>query len=384
MTGFTRTLVAVAAVSSAIVAGPSASAGVACGSTFGLVASPNAASGDTILQDADATSPTNAWAVGTGNGAAFALRWDGSTWHQVSVPTIGTRTVLSAVALASPHDIWAVGEFVNSHGKNRSLALHRTTGGWVQVPTPNIGKTSSDLFRISVVGPSDIWATGSSDVQGVAHPLVVHWNGTKWKRFDPPAIGSDDNFMEGLAAVGPGDAWISEQFHDPQTGKDRAATFHFTGSSWHREHFTQPAAGDVDPRDLVAFGPNAVWMAGFYQHSGHAVGLLEQWNGTDWVQSTSDATGSDVFLEAIDGFSAKNVSAVGAFASGGPDEFAFAEHLHGGVWTRVPTDEPSMETSSQMVGAAAATSGSDKRVWAVGWTEINSGPRQSLVQQACP
>ena len=81
MTGFTRTLVAVAAVSSAIVAGPSASAGVACGSTFGLVASPNAASGDTILEDADAISPTNAWAVGTGNGAAFALRWDGSTWH---------------------------------------------------------------------------------------------------------------------------------------------------------------------------------------------------------------------------------------------------------------------------------------------------------------
>jgi len=380
----TRALAVMGAVATALfAAGPPASAGGACGSTFQPVASPSAPSGQTLIRAIAANSPTNAWAVGQGGNAAFAMHWNGLTWSAVAVPAVGTGDVLYAVTVAGSHDVWASGAFANSHGKARTLVLHRTTGGWAHVPSPNGGTANNNLYELSAIAPHDVWAAGDTSSGGVDHSLVAHWNGVKWKRVVFPAVGTGDNAVEGLDAVGPNDVWIAIQFVDTTSGRDRAATFHLVGSTWHRVAFAQPTTNDVEPRSLVALGPDSVWMAGFYYHHARSLGLLEHWDGSHWVRFVGVDPTAHVFLEGV---AALGPHAVYAF---GDDVDTAALHtlverFDGTSWHRVASADPTTSTDNQLNAGAAIAGPSQQRVWGVGVAEPGGGAEQSLVEQACP
>jgi hypothetical protein len=377
---FVRTLVAVGVVGSAVVgAGTPAFAGGICTSQFRVVASPNAPSGATDLYGADAATPTNAWAVGIGGGAGFSIHWDGSAWKAAPVPAVGNGTTLGDVAMVSPHDVWAVGEFRNAHGRGRSLALHRTNAGWHHVPTPNLGTGENDLYRIIAVGPSDVWAAGLGTVGGVARAIVVRWNGTTWNRIAFPAVGTGDNYLEGIAASRSTGVWVAVEYVDG--GTDRAAVFHRTGSTWHRVPFAQPSAGNVQPRDLIAAG-SSVWMTGFYRKAGKTVGLLARWNGGHWELFDGVNPTSSTYLEGLATVWPHVVYAFGG-VDDGTDTSAFVEVFDGNGWARVKSPTPP-GAQAQLNAGAAVHSGSAFLVLGVGHAIHGTNPDQSLVEQACP
>src|SRR4051794_5178864 len=85
---------------------------------FEVVPSPNGFSGNNLLNGVSASSPTDAWTVGSfccspvrnsGTGA-LTEHWDGSAWTVVLGPDARfVDEVLNAVADVSPSDAWAVG-----------------------------------------------------------------------------------------------------------------------------------------------------------------------------------------------------------------------------------------------------------------------------------
>jgi hypothetical protein len=354
-------------------------AGSGCDESFHVIGSPSVAAGETQLSNVTGWNASNAWAIGTGNGAGLSIHWNGTVWSKVAFPVIGQQSLPFAVAMAGAHDVWSFGQFKNSLGTFRSLALHKTGGAWVKVPTPNLGKGENALYVASVIAPNDIWAAGIGTGGGVVRGLVAHWNGIKWKRIGLPVIGDGDNYVEGLTTVGPGDVWVAVTYLDTDSGDDLAATYHRVAGVWHGVDFPQPGDGSVEPRDMLAFGPSAIWMVGFFSDGSTEHGLLERWNGSHWVRFAGVNPDPTTFLERVTGFGPHDVYAVGGAGAG-----TFVEHFNGNVWKRVGTHDPAGAETGVFYGGGSASTGSDHHVWGVGFTQASGGPRQSLVEESCP
>lgn len=86
-------------------------------------------------------------------------------------------------------------------------------GPWAQIASANPG-TSNELSGVSVASPANVWAVGDDTTLGSAspHTLVEHWDGTKWAQVAAPAPGtsskltgvsmSDNPFAPGDATAG--------------------------------------------------------------------------------------------------------------------------------------------------------------------------------------
>ncbi len=144
------------------------------------VAAPTAPGGDNSLQDVAATSPTDAWAVGSirsqGTEAPYdrtlIQHWDGTSWKIVPSPNPSpfSNGLMGVVAL-SPTNAWAVGTTV----------LHWNGVKWSVVPTPN----GRGAFAIAAVSANDIWAVGHPSPDG---SMAMHWDGVRWSAVPTPIL----------------------------------------------------------------------------------------------------------------------------------------------------------------------------------------------------
>ena len=121
-----------------------------------------------------AVSRDSAWVV-TGAPAAI-YSWDGKTWKQDRVPrSLGLETFLNGVAATSPRNAWAVGTDDTAQGQD-SVILHWNGSRWQQVSSPK--PTQSLLHGVAAVSRSDAWAVGN---QFGSNAIIEHWNGKTWK-----------------------------------------------------------------------------------------------------------------------------------------------------------------------------------------------------------
>ena len=89
------------------------------GKIWTLFKSPDPSSQDNYLYGVSATSASNAWAAGyyctntacTTNGTTLILHWNGPAWKQVPSPNPTSASVLNAVSATSPSNAWAVGSY---------------------------------------------------------------------------------------------------------------------------------------------------------------------------------------------------------------------------------------------------------------------------------
>src|SRR5438045_3149994 len=86
--------------------------------TWSVVSSPNRGTDFNRLDAVNATSPSDAWAVGTGRATpssqllTLTEHFNGTSWSLVSSPSVGSSTnELLAVDAASATDAWAVGRY---------------------------------------------------------------------------------------------------------------------------------------------------------------------------------------------------------------------------------------------------------------------------------
>lgn len=337
-------------------AAPASASANASPSAWQVVPSPSPPGSDTLLS-VSATSPGNAWAVGTVENRSpspitpLAEHWDGKAWHVVPVPdgVYHYENRLFSVSAFSADDAWAVGNSFGSPHKplqpSAPLAEHWNGRSWTAVATPK-APSGAGFGGVVDLGPDDAWAVGnfSSQVAPFSHTLIEHWDGTAWHIVPSPDPGARTNSLAQVAASGPDDIWATgeDSFSLGQTltlaehwnGKrwsvvltpdDPTASFnileslavrsptdawagvfttgnangdffaHWNGKIWQKVTGFGNLHGEIAIEGLAIVSPTQVWEAGGYQ--GIMTGL---WNGTRWRRVATPAPGKAAnLLEAI-------------------------------------------------------------------------------------
>ena len=154
------------------------------GTAWTLVPSPNPPGGGNFLKSVTATSPADAWAVGSTDFAnhqdPLILHWNGTAWQQVPSNSDAYDATLQSVATTSGHDAWAVGMTNPSTCSPQcgTLILHWNGTAWTRVPSPNppAGYLNT-LLGVVAICPHNAWAVGTTDFDNT---LITHWNGKTW------------------------------------------------------------------------------------------------------------------------------------------------------------------------------------------------------------
>ena len=179
------------------------------GTQWTVVPSPNPGGSSTsnTLLGLAVTSTNDAWAVGTSSTASadhtLILRWNGTSWVQVTSPTPDGSDQLRSASATSASNAWAVG--ASSDG-TKTLILHWNGTSWKQVGSPS-PTADNGLFGVAATSASNAWAVGFTGTS----TLILAWNGTKWAKIPSPA-GDQLNSVIGISASNAwavGDALVS-------------------------------------------------------------------------------------------------------------------------------------------------------------------------------
>jgi len=271
-----------------------------------------------------ALGESDAWAVGTRylsshSGVFLTLieHWDGESWKVVPSPSpagIGeqTHSTLGAVAIDSPNDAWAVGDWSPASTDPRKippshgLIEHWNGAKWTVVPGPSSGGHTTNLTEVAAISPTAAWAIGGGTIDGHASTVFMRWNGTRWRYLPSPA----GTLLSGLAAISAHDIWVVGTKLTPKSKPaERTLAEHWNGSKWTIVPTPNAFKGRTRKSSLHAVDGSSssnVWAVGWYQSGPTGVDLstlVEHWNGARWqVQPSPDgpaATGeSQLFATA--------------------------------------------------------------------------------------
>src|SRR5437660_8240691 len=131
------------------------------GAAWRVKASPNVGTGNNTLNGVVAISRSNAWAVGSYTGASGHRRtlvehWNGAGWKVKASPNVGTgNNSLNGVDATSGTNAWAVG---SRSGGRRTLIERWNGSAWRVKASPNVGTSANRLTGVAVTGAGNAWA----------------------------------------------------------------------------------------------------------------------------------------------------------------------------------------------------------------------------------
>ena len=320
------------------------------------------------------SSDSDAWAVGSENGAAntglgakaLIDHWNGTAWTQVAAPvTAGNTASLAAVSTSGPADAWAVGSTRTSRYTFSPLALHWNGTAWTDVFIGGLSGTAG--IGVVDLSPTDAYAIGDL---GSAHTgQLAKWNGSTWTNIPLPQPTSTGfgTTLSTISADAPDDVWVTGTYLD-QIGanayQDETYSVHWNGSSW--KVVPMPLVGSTNVNaafhiySLKANSPTDVWAVGSSAVTdvvGSGRTLTEHWNGTAWSIVPSPSPGTDPVLSGVTTSNAANrVWAVGYDTVPGANrQEALTMNWNGTSWVTVPS--PSVSGVSTLLASVATTPG---------------------------
>jgi hypothetical protein len=292
------------------------------GTGWTTVASPNVTAFYNELLGVDASSATDAWAVGYANGSpgvngapsnTLAMRWNGTAWSVVATPNPGVRTrELYGVRALSDTDAWAVGWYYDVSSVAEALILHWNGTAWSQVPLSGPGDAGDYLAAVSGVASNDVWAVGSynntGDARGLRHPLAVHYDGTAWTVAPMPETAAG-GYLRAVTALASDDVWAVGS----KNGYRTPIAYHWNGTAW-TEMPTAALAGATGNNlfyGVAGTASNQVWAVGYQSGATGPQPLVQRWNGTAFVNETLPALPFGGQLSAAAGTGGATVFAAG-------------------------------------------------------------------------
>jgi hypothetical protein len=314
-----------------------------------IIPSPNPSPNFNILRGISGTSLSNLWAVGsydeTGNidFKNLVLKWNGSAWSQVNVPSPDTDGDLWAVSALNNNSVWAGGTYASptSLAQPQILKWNGTSWNLMSLPSASSG---AFIWDIEAIAENNVWAVGGAgpDEQSFASvAYVLRWNGSSWSRLYVPPFGQRRNRFTAFDYISANDVWAVGSWGHT-LGTFKFLIMHWDGSNW-----TQIPSPLTDMNgefeDIQAVSPNDIWAIGGYITGGS---VYLHWNGSSW--STVPSPGS---AGAIAALSSNNVYTVGSNVA----------NWNGSEWTVV-------DNLGQIYGPAlsAATVLPSGEVWAAG------------------
>jgi hypothetical protein len=267
-----------------------------------------------------------------------------------------------AVAEIGPSDVWAVGSS-DSH----AFARHWNGKHWVFVRTPHSAPGYHDsLSAVSAVSHSDVWAVGSTWIASDLLTIAMHWNGRRWRLLPTPSPGYETG-LTGVVAVSSDDVWAVGTAYIPPGGSTTVVE-HWDGSSWQLVRSPNTKAKYNGLRAVSALSASDIWAVGSTGQGTSESTLVEHWDGQRWrIIPTPDLDIEFSGLEGVAARSSDDVWAVGdSMAADGGLHQTLIEHWDGTGWSVVPSPNPPGWPSLQSVSLAGPS-----EVWAVGYTEID-------------
>jgi hypothetical protein len=177
-----------------------------------------------------------------------ALRWNGSAWSQLDIPSPGGTSdgdisQLFSLACTSSANCWAAGSYGSAFPADTSLnqVLHWNGDSWSQADVPEPAGTSGasqELIFDSCSSATNCWAVGdyrSSDGAGTTLNQALHWDGGNWSQVDTPQPGGaargDMNRLTGVRCTSPASCW-AVGMAEMSGGSDFNQALHWNGTRW--------------------------------------------------------------------------------------------------------------------------------------------------------
>jgi hypothetical protein len=335
--GFSRLIVAVAvtALAVAAVSGRSSDA-----SATGLPAAPAAASfsvNGSIVGIA-ASSPTNAWAVGTTTDERMMIiHWNGVRWSRLK--SFAPPGQMMGISMDSPTDAWAVGWGYGTH--DTWLVVHWNGKAWnLDASVPQLTGTPSAIVAVG----GDVWVTGTGEIPDRGSTLLMlHRESGHW--YVVPVAAPYDGWADSFAGISRTNIWAGGE-----SATLGGFLLHWNGTAWKTVSMPKWATSDVATG--MAKGPEgSVWAVG-----DGAPGFTMHWNGKAWIAGAVSSHETD-YLNAVTFIPGGTAWAVGSNEDGSP----LILHWSGKAWKIVKLPE----VKYGYLQAVAATS--PRNAWAVGY-----------------
>jgi hypothetical protein len=348
-----------------------------------IVPSPNAFSGNNLLNGVSASSSTDAWAVGSlccsmrnsGTGALIE-HWDGAGWTVVLGPDARFQDeVLNGVDSISPSDAWAVGRVKQSgYAGGTPLILHWDGAGWQPVAPPD--GVSGELRAVSRDGAGGAWAVGDD---GHGHPIAMRCNLVACAAVSVPQSGTVGR-LRGITAFADDDVWAVGE------SDNRTLVVHWDGAGWSVVASPNPdnkvnilhAVGGVSSSDLWAVGRMGQNKADTGVPPGMRT-LAMHWDGREWTAVSTPNVGDNNVLTGVAAVAPGTVTAVGSWEDPSgeiPVLRTLAQRWDGSSWATLET--PNAGATDNLLRAATPVPGTAD-VFAVGMHLTSGGPSQTLV-----
>ncbi|SHF80528.1 hypothetical protein [Streptoalloteichus hindustanus] len=234
-----------------------------------------------------AVADEEVWAVGRSAAGALTLRWDGRAWQNVPTPSV-EDVKLRAVAGSARNDVWAVGEQRDPTTRIRTLTQHWDGREWTVVPSPSPADQKNSLSAVAVAGPDDVWAVGETESTGDGRwpenrPLLQRWNGRHWTVVPTPLSEVRASFHT-VVVRSPDDVWIGALVGSPFE-KRIATALRWDGRSWHR--CDVPDKDGVDRVGLGAAPDGRPLLVGVHRYSRNSARTrVWHWTGSEWTKVT--------------------------------------------------------------------------------------------------
>jgi len=294
-----------------------------------------------------------------GAGPAQACR-DG--WHVLMGPaSTHQSSELFGVSVVSASDVWAVGVARPDGGSARTLIERWQGRRWRTLPSQDPSPGDSFLNGVVALSPSDAWAVGLSRTPaGSARTLIQHWDGRRWGIIASPNSGSGDNALVAVAAASEHDIW-AVGYHDSGSVY-RSLVEHWDGNRWRIVALPLHSGGGDGLNAVDVVAPGLVWAVGGSARSrGPSQPLVLRLSGHRWSSVPAPASLRSATLNGVAAWGGKAASIVGAMRSGGGDR-AFGLQADGRDWSAIPVDL----STALSVDLNAIWAPSPDRVWAVG------------------
>jgi hypothetical protein len=353
-----------------------------CG-TWRRVAAPESPGVDRFLFGVDASSGSDAWAVGSvrragGHARALALHWDGEAWS--TVPTPGGRSgdvFLNAVAVVSPADAWAAGLWRSSDGLARTLVIHWDGEAWSLVDSPNPGDGEHVLSSASATRADDVWFAGYSRRGSAFRSLILHWDGTGLHATYPAGPVAGRGQAIGAVSSAGGTA-IAVGGRTVGGGGTEPLVLRWDGAAWRREAAGLSAEHGTVLAGVAASPTGDAWVVGGYPGIGTSAAFAAGYDGSSWTTFGRRSIGTGDSFSGVAAFDG-GAWAVGSYVQDHVER-TLIELGEDGGWRRVPSPNlPSRD--NHLLDVTALGNG---EAWAVGSTTDANRRERPLIAFFCP
>ena len=332
------------------------------------------------------STPSNHYSLLSTIQQAFGLGCLANTCDTANVKPLaslfaqGTSTALATTSITPS---FAVAQTPAPTEPITHTSLTTTQGGWHTQIGALLGSGDNSLGAVAMASPSDAWAAGNflpddpNSNQDATLSLAEHWDGTSWTVTPTPNSGPNFNTLNGITGDA-ANAWAVGVCLN-SSNNDSALVETWNGSSWALTTVPEPGTARNILFSVSAAAPNDVWAVGDQQGSdGKFETLVEHFDGTTWtvVPSPNPGPGGNHLYGVT--AAAGDVWAVGeAVSAGGPDQ-ALVEHWSHGSWTVVPAAATPASLGSTMLFSVARAGDS---VFAAGQSEGAENGAAPLVEQ---